>query len=281
MQAVMRAHLPAVVANHYDAVWPTTLDAIERCRVFLLVEEHDREDVQRENGLFISHFATEGSVLLVEAEASLKPCLLPTSDLYVDTPHITKERTLGWDIEDYHLERISDFVYSLACAGIEVCLDSPDGGDVENFESCMHAAWHEHNVNCPPDLRESTEILVLVEEMVSLVAKEVGSFCKSIASHKLQDKKIALVEKLFELRGRYFSPEDSFFERTKSLVKTLERVHEHVVGEGNVFLVAGSHHLEQCDLRREGRAFSLAPLHEFLSRHPDVVILKSKRLSGV
>lgn len=79
--------------------------SIESCTTFLLAEDHFDEEVRAINGLFVSTFASPGSVLFMEGVGSFEPSFdqeYMRADFRINSPHI--EHLLGWDINDYMAE---------------------------------------------------------------------------------------------------------------------------------------------------------------------------------
>ena len=291
------------IKSHYEVV--TSGAPLEECSVYCLTEIHDREDIERINGAFISTFASPGSVLLVESHesgasigsSSYKARV--STGFKIDTPNITN--ILGWDKKKF-LE-LEVMIKATDSALIIDRKSMPDSMFIPiDWKVQMEMASDNYIRDIDPVDREILDeeycallkrtFLALGEDLMESDRKEFSKlpsfeeFAINTAALSTEEeislmypgyleelKRISLDRTRFIADYAQKALYNSWEERTTAMIQTLEKV-RMLAFPGKTFLIAGKKHLIQD--QKKLREFPIKSFEEYVASRADIAILTPK-----
>ncbi len=271
--------------KNYDVLWSHP-ESTGRWSTFLLGEIHRDIPIERMNALFLSLFSKPGSILMMEEDSSgkfegdLKDKLLSISKIHTSGDTIT---VIGWDNKCEKLIRTMEFV-NYACILLnnllsETVEDSTllDRLEVIHAYQNGNARFEKLLIDKFQECLEPSRIAAFfhVKRFIKrgLMARKDRADSTNLILHYKGWLQSYLVRIL----------QESFDQRTESMVHTLQKVHKAQEGECSVlpnFLIAGISHLITDYNFGEGRMkyrFSLKYLYDYLNLYgQETVVLIPK-----
>lgn len=294
----------AYIQKDYNVIWSHSKSSFQDWNIFLIGELHE-ENVQKINGLFVSKFGRPGDLLLVEGCPVLKIEKRPeeaTNRFFVDSTAITDENIRGWDTQlDLNLARAYGFLTSQGCSQLfygkaiwpnpgpirKLIEKSATGTEPEYIDKYVAPflkekilplseqadRLEEHRRELDFDFSETESEDPLLEEQIEDLQTQIEKL-RMQAVQEVKDVLIRLENQQDELMRETFS------DRTKNMIFTLQEVHKYVCEGNKVYLLAGCWHLRQHPTETDLR-FSLAPLYDFLQDKKHIVILEPKIIKEI
>lgn len=165
---------------NYVVVWRHPDSTVKDWKRFLLEELHENEEVRKVNGLFISLFASENSILLIEGEERLRRCRFPQSiirEFYIESPHIVSDRIFGWDMKDFALHNAHKTV---ACDVAVHILRTNEKIEELDFKKEMVGLWKQKLIETgDSELLAAEDWIRQLEEALASAAEEMQEFVRN------------------------------------------------------------------------------------------------------